>query len=404
MEIKHGLFSADSHAQLDRDAFTSRMSKAKFGDRIPQVIETSDPKMMAKPMGMPVHRWVVNGKVVDNRWAVNCPAIMGAGMRERGAQRWEEAPRSVYDPLERLKVLDSDGVDGEVLYPNAPIQNATFFQGDAELELACVKAHNDALAEWRKASDRYVPLALIPYLNGVEPAVAEVKRARRTGHGGILMVVEPSLAIQGKHDWMGMAGSGAETRGLPHFCDRYWDPLWAACEGEEMPVHWHANGGIMLRGPVWNGFTFAEESVSWLPGGFSLPTQFLPHLLFSGVLDRYPRLKWVWAEIGLGWIQYVLESCDHEWERRRLWTEGIVTRPSEQFNRQIYAMFWFERAGVELRDQFSADNLMWQSDFPHSTSTYPGSWKLVEHVVEKVPPAARKKLLYENAVKLYKLQ
>ena len=402
MEFKHGLFSADSHAQLDRDAFTSRMSKAKFGDRIPHVIETSDPKMMSKAWDFPVHRWVVNGKVVDNRWPVNCPAMMGEGNRERGVQRWEDVPKAAYDPIARLKILDQDGVDGEVLYPNPPIQNATFFQGDAELELACVQAHNDALAEWRRASDRYVPLALIPYLNGVEAAVTEVKRARKTGHGGILMVVEPSLAIQGKHDWMGMAGAGGH-QGLPHFCDRYWDPLWAACEGEQMPVHWHANGGIMLRGPVWKGFSFAEESTSFLPGAFSLPTQFLPNLLFSGVLDRYPKLKWVWAEIGLGWIQYVLESCDHEWERRRLWTEGIVTRPSEQFSRQIYSMFWFERAGIELRDQFSTDNLMWQTDFPHSTSTYPGTWKHADHVVEEVPAAVRKKLLYENANKLYKL-
>ena len=75
MEFKHGLFSADSHAQLDRDAFTSRMSKKKFGDRIPHVIETTDPKLMSKPWDFPVHRWVVNGKVVDNRWPVNCPRI-----------------------------------------------------------------------------------------------------------------------------------------------------------------------------------------------------------------------------------------------------------------------------------------------------------------------------------------
>ena len=134
MEFKHGLFSGDSHAQLDRDAFTSRMSKKKFGDRIPHVIETTDPKMMSKPWDFPVHRWVVNGRVVDNRWPANCPAMMGEGNRERGAQRWEEVPRAAYDPAERLKFLDQDGVDGEVLYPNPPIQNATFFQGDRSEE------------------------------------------------------------------------------------------------------------------------------------------------------------------------------------------------------------------------------------------------------------------------------
>ena len=83
----------------------------------------------------------------------------------------------VYDPLERLKALDRDGVDGEVLFPNDPVQSATFFQGDAEFELACVQAYNDALAEWRELSDRYVPLAIIPYLSGVEASAKEVARA-----------------------------------------------------------------------------------------------------------------------------------------------------------------------------------------------------------------------------------
>lgn len=148
MNIKYGLISCDSHAQLDKDAFTSCMSKAKWGDRIPHVIETTDPAYMSEPVDYPVERWVVNGRVVDIRGVSNCPAVMHDPMRTYHPQRWEEVPRTVYDPLERLKVLDSDRVDGEVLFPNPPVQNATFFQGDAELELACVQAYNDALAEW----------------------------------------------------------------------------------------------------------------------------------------------------------------------------------------------------------------------------------------------------------------
>ena len=46
----------------------------------------------------------------------------------------------------------------------------------------------------------------------------------------------------------------------------------------------------------------------------------------SGLFDRYPRLKIVSAETGIGWVNYVLEGSDHEWERRRLWTEGLTDR------------------------------------------------------------------------------
>src|SRR5947209_152872 len=162
MKLQYGLISADSHAQLHKDAFTSRMSRQRFGDAIPHVIETADKSMMAEASERPVERWVVNGKVVDTRGVTNCPAIINDPYRTYRPQRRAEVPRSNYDPMPRLEVLDHDRVDAEVLFPNPPIQNATFFQGDAELELACVKAHNDAINEWRLASDRYVPLALVP--------------------------------------------------------------------------------------------------------------------------------------------------------------------------------------------------------------------------------------------------
>jgi hypothetical protein len=153
MEIKFGLFSCDSHAQLDQDAWTKRMSKAQWGDRIPQIVELEEG-------GQLLDRWMVNGRVRDG-WVCNCPAAMEGGV-ERGyyPKRWQEVPRIVFDPAERLKALDHDRVDGEVLFPNTPVPNFGFFQSDAAFELACVQAHNDALAEWREVSDRYVPLAV----------------------------------------------------------------------------------------------------------------------------------------------------------------------------------------------------------------------------------------------------
>jgi predicted TIM-barrel fold metal-dependent hydrolase len=82
-------------------------------------------------------------------------------------------------PLERAKALDEDKVDGEVLYPNNPVSNFAFLQADAEYELACVQAYNDAIVEWYEISDRYIPLAIIPYMNDIKVIVAEVERAIR---------------------------------------------------------------------------------------------------------------------------------------------------------------------------------------------------------------------------------
>lgn len=400
MDVKHGLISCDSHAQLDKDAFTSRMSKRKFGDRIPHLIDTTDPVHMSEPRDDAVQRWLVNGKVTEIRGVCNCPAVMDDPMRAYHPQRWEEVPLYVYDPLERLKVLDEDGVDAEVLFPNPPVQNATFLQGDAEFELACVQAYNDALAEWREASDHYVPLAMIPYLSDIKTIVAEVERAVKKGHGGIVMVAEPNLVLQGRDDLFGLA-SADTSREVPRINDGYWDPLWATCQDLDVPIHWHANAGIVFRTPPWKEYNRAQTTVSFVPSGLSAVGQFLPTLIFSGTLDRYPQLKWVCTETGVGWVNYVLDACDHEWERRRLWTEGVVTRPSDQFRRQIYASFWFEKIGLDLRHRIGVDNIMWESDYPHNTSTYPNSWEAVNRSVEGIPADEQKQLLYGNAMRLY---
>ena len=387
MEIKYGLISCDSHAQPDKDAFTSRMSQAKWGDAIPHLMETTDKAHMAVAIDRPVQRWVVNGQVVGNRGVVNCPTVMNDPMRKYFPQYWDEVPSYVYNPVDRLGALDKDGVDAEILFPNDPVQSGCFFQGSAEFELDCVRAYNDTLAEWREVSERYVPLAVIPYMSGIDVTVAEVQRAVHKGHRGIVMLAEPSQNLEG----------------LKHFNDPYWDPLWAACQDLDVPIHWHASGGLRLSMPRWSGYTRNQEQAVGPSGGFSVQAQFIPNLIFSGVLDRYPRLKWVCAETGLGWVNYILDGCDHEWQRRHLWTEGILTRPSELFRRQIYVDFWYEEAGIRQRHHIGIENIMWESDYPHSTSTYPESWEFVKRTLAGVPEEEQKLLRYGNAMRVYHL-
>ena len=197
MNRKDRLFSCDSHAQIRRDAFTSRMPEEKFGDRIPRVVVIDD---FAKTgHDSPVERWVIGGKVMDKRSPANCPAFVERFPRRmKGPQRWDEVPKAAYDPSERLKVIAQDGIDGEVLFPNGPVQDGGFFQSDAEFERACVRAYNDAMTEWHETSESYVPLGLIPILGEVEDTVAEVRRLADAGYRGILMTAEPSSVALGQ--------------------------------------------------------------------------------------------------------------------------------------------------------------------------------------------------------------
>lgn len=398
MEIKYGLISSDDHLQLNQDNWTKRMSEKKWGSKIPQLRPTQDPAHMATDWGeADTWRWFIYDKPESPRGVANCPTMMqdpkwgeAGAHRKYFPQRWSDVPLAVYDPVERTKAMDKDGIDAAVLFPNDPVQSTAFFQGDAEFELDCVRAYNDGAIEWVQTSPRLMCLPIIPYLNGIEATCAEVTRVSRAGlNTGIVMLAEPS----GNH------------KDLKHFNDPYWDPLWALCQDLEMPIHWHAGGGIGVgfRSLGWSGYTRNEMQALGPTAGFSIQAQFLPNVIFSGVLDRYPSLKWVCAETGLGWVNYILEGCDHEWERRHLWTEGITSKPSDLFHRQMYVDFWYEQAGIQLRHEIGMDNIMWEADFPHSTATYPESWEFVNRTLEGVPQKEREQLQYGNAVKLYKL-
>jgi predicted TIM-barrel fold metal-dependent hydrolase len=379
MEIKFGLISSDSHGQLGKDAYTSRMSRAKWGDRIPHVIEVREEKF-----DYPVERWVVNGEIQGGN-VCNCPTAMEP--KSYYPQRWEEVPAEVYDPAARLKALDRDRVDAEVLFPNGP--GGTFFYGDSEFELACVRTYNDALAEFRHVSERFIPLAVVPFMSPMETIVGEVERAVSAGHNGINMLGDPSVAV----------------KGLKNLSDPFWYPLWETCQRLGVGVHLHASAGLAgkLSLPQWQGYTRRQSHCVSTLRNFCTATQIVPYLIFSGMLERFPRLNWVFAETGLGWVSSVLEACDYEWERHHLWTEGIVTRPSELFRRQLYVDFWFETVGIQLRDYIGVDNILWESDFPHITSTYPNSWNAVEHSLAGVSPTDREKVLFRNAARLYRL-
>jgi len=290
-----------------------------------------------------------------------------------------------YDPLERLKALDLDGVDAEVLFPNPP--GGTFFEfGDREFEWEVVRAYNDSLSDWACASERYLPLAIIPYLSEPKTIAREIERAAASGHRGINCL-------------------GEMPKALPHLTDARWHPVWDICQELDLPVHIHGSAGLRAGASVrkWSGYTPRQAHSAMTATSAVTPAQIVPHLIFSGLTQHFPRLKFVFAEAGIGGLNYVLAACDHEWESRRLWTEGIATRPSDIVRRQVYVNFWFEAEGIKLRHDIGIDNIMWESDFPHVASYYPRSRQEIERVLQGVSAGDRPKLLYENALRVYRI-
>jgi predicted TIM-barrel fold metal-dependent hydrolase len=278
-----------------------------------------------------------------------------------------------WDPQERLRDMDLDGVQAEVLYGGGPLPT-----GDGELRLASHRAYNDWLADFCTAApSRLIGMAYIP-CESPELAVAEVRRAARRGLRGCVL---PRHPLQG--EWY----------------DASWDGLWRALLDAGWPGGIHVGGrGRELAVPRTDGVGFIADL---LMSKFAM-AEACALLVLSGLLAKYPQLNIVSVESQIGWLSFAQYYLDHVWEKHRHWTGSPLREPpSVYFKRQVYATFMEDPVGLREREQIGVDNLMWSSDYPHSETTWPHSRKLTDQWFADLPERDRHRILYGNAERLY---
>ena len=213
-------------------------------------------------------------------------------------------------PAERIKAMDQDGVDTHTLFGNiAGVAGGTFSNPkfEEEFRLEAIRALNDLQIEayGRAFPGRFITLAILP-LWDAGAAVAEVERTRAQGIHGV------SFAFP-------------QQFGYPHIADPHWDPLWRICQETGLSVNLHIGSGGSMGMGASNDFAGHSE-MRWLAEAstraISANTQVMSTILFSGCLRAFSALKIVSSESGLGWVPYLLETADHQWERQKLWREG----------------------------------------------------------------------------------
>jgi predicted TIM-barrel fold metal-dependent hydrolase len=130
-------------------------------------------------------------------------------------------------------------------------------------------------------------------------------------------------------------------------------------------------------------------------------------LIMSGVLARYPTIKFVSVESGIGWIPFVLEAMDYQFHGNNVREERpeFDLLPSEYFARNVYACCSFEQIALRrLIDVIGADNVLFETDFPHPTSLYGEEVRArIKGGLSDCAEAIWRKILWQNAQKLYKV-
>jgi predicted TIM-barrel fold metal-dependent hydrolase len=378
-------------------------------DRLPSKYQDRAPKVIRDDGG---EAWIYEGRRSPTGGLMS---IAGRPKDEWSPKpiRYDEMRSACYDAHERVKDMDEAGVLAQANFPTFPRFCGQIFNEaeDKEFALLCLQAWNDfILDEWCGAAPgRFIPLIIVP-LWDPKLAALEVERTVAKGAKGIIFT------------------ENAHDLGLPsiHDARRHWDPLWTVVNETEMPISIHIGSSSKL--PRTSPDAPPLISVALTPLN-SIRT--MCDWIFSGLFFRFPNLKLVLSEGEVGWMPFVLEWLDHSAETQQwAWTGDLedalsgspnfsqsnfdLTRdavyvdpdilPSELFRRHVFGCMIEDHVGIRNLDLIGEDNVMMETDYPHSDGSWPDSISVATKQIGHLPPATQSKLLYGNACSVYKFE
>ncbi len=376
------IVDCDSHVLEPPDLWTSRLPR--WGDAVPHVERNPDTG---------ADTWYIGG---EPELSVGNVAMAGYPRHfPEGPLTYEDVVEpGAMDPHARLSRLDDFGIYAQVFYPNVGGFGAGSYLRlrDPELRLDCIRAYNDFAVEWASADPRrLLPMMTVPFWD-VEASVAEIERCAAAGHRGIIL------------------GSQPEQFGLPMLPDPRWDPIWQVASGLELSVNFHIGSGdkgFFPKGhPASGPHANSAKSATLL---FLGNANAIAEVICSGICHRYPKLSFVSVESGVGWVPFLLEALEWQWDNNGVYLEHpeFELRPSEYFARQVYVCFWFEK-DVRGGPYVPAGNILYSTDYPHATSMSPGpassalpAREFVETHYGGMDHSAARAILSDNAARLY---
>ncbi|MBT3767330.1 MAG: amidohydrolase [Rhodospirillaceae bacterium] len=376
--MKYEIISADCHVDLiwlPPDLFTANASAA-LKDQMPHVVDGEIGPVWVTDQGASFG--LMNGMGSGGREYKPGEIQRSDRMAETGLYSDGKAGiRRLTDPDLRVKDQDLDGIQAEVLFG---VLGAAQRMGNAEAAVEVTRIYNDWLDGFCKTHpERFAGLACIPN-NDIDYAVAEIKRV--AAMGGVRGIEVPL------------------TTGMVPLYDPVWHPLWAAAEDSGLPLNFHTIGGGR---PPMEKLPPLQQRQAWAVyvTGFQLGMgRVLMEIIYGGVLEAFPKLKIVIAESGIGWIPYILDHMDFEWEEQ-FKDLTLTMKPSDYWKRQCYATYQTDPIGIRLLDVLGEDNIMWGSDFPHPDGVWPDSKEFIQQELGDVPEATRQKIICGNAAALY---
>lgn len=358
---KYFIASSDCHAQEPNDFLAARMP-AEYRDRLPGIVLGDDGGKFQKTEGF--------------------RPIRLSDLKFEG----EDLLRadSGKTPAARLAALDEDGVDCELIFPNKGL--TVWATPDACFSQAMCRAWNDwAWETYGPYNERLSPVACIA-AGDIDGAVAEIERAALRGFR--------ALALPCKPVW------GPPDHEHTNYNHPDFDRLWAAACDVDLPVTFHVSTGRDPRTARGNGGAVINYAVHSLA-----PTmEPLINICASGVLERFPKLRFGSIEAGIGWVPWMLTAMDEAYHKHHMWVRPKLKQlPSEYFRTNGFASFGEDKPGLDLMREYGlTDNFLWANDFPHHEGTWPHSAAAIERTMGGLDDGERARVLGLNAARIFR--
>lgn len=401
---------ADSHWTEPADLWSARVPDA-LRDRVPRLERVAGRDS-----------WTLNGEL----WASTGANVIGA---ERGKvvgahimDDYADIDESAWSVPARLSLMDEIGAHSAVIYPNGVgfASNHMFAIEDVSQREMVLSIYNDFFVDLQKESGgRLLPQAMLPIWD-IELTVREMQRMLDQGIRGFTLSDKPELI------------------GLPELWEPYFDPMWSLFNDSGAVANFHIGSGNTkeqidaarnqisqasapqapgqpvqpLAGytavsPAWREFGRQRKLAVSATQAFMSNVRIITNLCFSNLFDRYPQLKVVSAESGIGWLPFLLEAMDYQADEMISEIpeqQHTQRKPSEYFADHFWVMFWFERSAPRrLIDDIGAGNILVETDVPHSTCLYPGPREHFAEVLRDVPTTDVRQIMFDNAAKLYRI-
>lgn len=401
------LVDCDAHFTEPPDLWTSRVP-ASLKERMP-VQRTVDGRT----------GWYVDGEL----WA-----SIGGNTIRRGREKvlgehiiqpFEDVDPAAWSVRERLALMDSQGIEAQVIYPNGVgfASNHIFAIADHDQRAEILRLFNDFYLDVQtESAGRLIPQAMLPIWD-MELTVREMTRLLDKGIRGFTLSDKPELL------------------GLPELPEPYFEPMWDLFNESGAVVNFHIGAGNrreeveairaaryaapeetpiqpatppVVAAPSWRSFGVQRRFAVGATQVSMSNVRIIVNLCMSDLFDRFSKLQVVSAESGIGWIPFILESMEFQLDEMVTDPDEVAfqkRRPTEYFRDHIYVMFWFETFGPQsMIQQIGAHRVLIETDLPHPTCLYPNARSHFEKVLSGLDDTSRRRIIRDTAIDLYKLE